>query len=68
MEYAIATFCYGDTYYPQTNRLISSLDELTEKPNLFVVTDEPSKIDKKNWVNVINIKEYNESYLTYKKN
>jgi len=67
-EYAISTFCYGDIYYEQTNRLIESFLEIDDKPNIFVVTDNPDKIRKENWVNINNIKEYNEKYQTYNKN
>jgi len=67
-EYAISTFCYGDIYYEQTNRLIESFLEIDDKPNIFVVTDNPDKIRKENWVNINNIKEYNEKYETYNTN
>jgi hypothetical protein len=67
-EYAISTFCYGDIYYEQTNRLIESFLEIDDKPNIFVVTDNPDKIRKENWVNINNIKEYNEKYQTYNTN
>lgn len=67
-EYAISTFCYGDIYYEQTNRLIESFLEIDDKPNIFVVTDNPDKIRKENWVNINDIKEYNEKYQTYNTN
>jgi|688.fasta_scaffold107227_2 hypothetical protein len=67
-EYAISTFCYGDIYYEQTNRLIESFLEIDDKPNIFVVTDNPDKIRKESWVNINNIKEYNEKYQTYNTN
>lgn len=67
-DYAISTFCYGDRYYEQTNRLIESFLEFEDKPNVFIVTDNPSKIRKENWVSVNDIKEYNEKYQTYHTN
>jgi hypothetical protein len=68
MSYAIATFCYGDRYYQQTNRLIESFDKLeVEKPEIFIVTDNPDILIKKDFVRVANISEYNPKYLDYKK-
>ncbi len=68
MSYSIATFCYGKRYYDQTNRFIDSLNTVSEKPELFVVTDNVNAIRKENFVNVKNIREYNEKYFTYEKN
>lgn len=68
MEYAFATFCFGDRYQKQTNRLIESLESIGNKNEIFVVTDDEDKIKKLPWVNVKNIKEYNKSYLDYAKN
>lgn len=68
MSYAISTFCYGDRYYTQTNRLIESFYEIDDKPNIFVVTDNPNKIKKESWVNINDIREYNEKYKTYNTN
>jgi hypothetical protein len=68
MEYAIATFCYGDRYYQQTNRLIESFDYMEEKPQIFVVTDNVESIIKRDFVNVDDITNYNPKYSTYKKN
>jgi len=67
MEYSIATFCYGERYYSQTNRLIESLEFLSEKPDVFVVTDSPESITKKEYVKVKHIDEYNSKYNTYEK-
>lgn len=68
MEYAFATFCFGDRYQKQTNRLIESLEKNENKKEIFVVTDDESKIKKLSWVKVKNIKEYNPNYLNYAKN
>ena len=68
MNYSIATFCYGERYYQQTNKFIDSLNTLIEKPQLFVVTDDVNAIKKESFVNVKDIREYNEKYFTYQKN
>ncbi len=68
MSYSIATFCYGERYYEQTNRFINSLNTVDEKPELFVVTDNVDAIQKESFVNVKDIREYNEKYYSYKKN
>jgi len=68
MSYSIATFCYGERYYQQTNRFIESLNTVSEKPQLFVVTDDVNTIKKESFVNVKDIREYNEKYFTYQKN
>jgi len=47
MEYSIATFCFGERYHKQTNRLIESFEVLEEKPEIFVVTDSVESIVKK---------------------
>lgn len=65
MQYAIATFCYGERYYNQVNRLIDSFEVLEEKPDIFVVTDSPNSILKKDHVTVKHIAEYNAKYTTY---
>jgi hypothetical protein len=66
-NYAIATFCYGERYYNQTNRFIESLDTFEDKPELFIVTDSPSSILSKEFVKVKHINEYDEKYSTYYK-
>jgi hypothetical protein len=68
MEYAIATFCYGERYYSQTNRLIESFKNLQDKPKIFIVTDSPESITKEDFVFVSHIKEYDEKYVTYNTN
>ena len=68
MEFAIATFCYGERYYTQTNRLIESIDKLQDKPNIYVVTDKPDMITKKSFVFIKDISDYNEKYKIYKTN
>ena len=57
MSYAIATFCYGERYYNQTNRMIESFKNFEEKPKIFIVTDKPDSIIKEDFVFVSNIKE-----------
>ena len=68
MEYAIATFCYGERYYNQTNRMIESFDYMEVKPQIFIVTDNVDALVKRDFVNVKNISEYNSKYVTYDKN
>jgi hypothetical protein len=68
MEYAIATFCYGDRYYSQTNRMIESFKTLQVKPKIFIVTDSPESIIKEDFVFVSHIKEFDEKYVTYNTN
>jgi hypothetical protein len=68
INYAIATFCFGERYYKQTNRLIQSFDYLESKPNIFIITDSENEIDKRDFVFVKNVSAYNAKYLTYQKN
>lgn len=68
MEYAISTFCYGERYYQQTNRLISSFDDIEEKPEIFIVTDNPSVILNRDFVKTKHIEEYSKKYSSYKNN
>jgi len=67
LPYAITTFCYGERYYNQTNRLIQSFVNFNETPEIFVVTDNPDAISKQDFVKVKNIGEYNPKYSTYNK-
>jgi hypothetical protein len=68
MSYAIATFCYGERYYNQTNRMIESFKKMKDKPKIFIVTDKPESITKEDFVFVSDIKEYDESYSNYETN
>jgi hypothetical protein len=68
MDYSICTFCYGERYYNQTNRLIEGFDKLEEKPDIFIVTDEPESLLKRDYVKVNNIENYNKKYSNYQKN
>lgn len=68
MDYAIATFCYGERYYVQTNRLIESFEYLEKKPNIYIVTDKPEKILDKEYVFKKNIIDYDSNYFIYKNN
>ena len=68
MEYVFATFCFGERYQKQTNRLIENLEFIGNTNKLFVITDDVTKIKNLPWVNVKNISEYNPSYLNYSKN
>jgi len=68
MSYAIATFCYGERYYDQTNRMIESFKKIKDIPKIFVVTDKPESITKEDFVFVCHIKEYDEKYSTYSTN
>jgi len=68
MDYAIATFCYGERYYNQANRLIMSLNNLETPPEIFIVTDNPDAITTLPFVRKKNIADYSEKYLSYHKN
>ena len=68
MEYAIATFCYGERYYNQTNRMIESFDYMDVKPQIFIVTDSVESILERDFVNVKNISEFNPKYVSYHEN
>jgi len=68
MSYAIATFCYGDRYCNQVNRLILSFDFISNKPNIYVVTDSPESVVKREHVHVKHISEYNDKYGVYAPN
>lgn len=68
VDFAISTFCFGQRYYDQTNRFISHLDKLEKKPNLFIVTDSPEVILKREYVFVKNISEYDKDYSNYATN
>jgi hypothetical protein len=67
MKYSVATFCYGDRYYDQTNRMIDSFSKLVDPPQIFIVTDNPEAITKKSFVNVKHISDYNPKYSEYNK-
>ena len=67
MKYSIATFCYGERYYSQTNRMIESFSQLPDPPQIFIVTDNPDEIIKKSFVNIKNISDYNPKYSEYNK-
>jgi hypothetical protein len=68
MDFAIATFCYGERYYSQTNRLIESFKKFNIKPKIFIVTDNPESINKEDFVFVSHINEYDEKYSKYNTN
>lgn len=68
MNYAIASFCYGERYRNQTNRMIESFDYMETKPQIFIVTDDENAILKRDFVNVKNIIEYNPKYAIYETN
>ena len=65
MNYAIATFCYGDRYYQQCNRMIESFDCLEIKPHIFIVTDSPESILERDFVSVSHIDNFNTRYSKY---
>lgn len=65
MEFAVATFCFGQRYYEQANRFIESFIGLKEIPNVIVVTDKTDQIKKTNFTKVFNIEEFNPEYLKY---
>jgi len=65
MKYAIATFCYGERYYNQVNRLIDSFSKLENRPPIIVVTDDVTSIKNYDNVYVFNIKDFNPDYTKY---
>lgn len=65
MKYAIATFCYGERYYNQVNRLINSFTNNENKPPIIVVTDNVDSITKDDNVSIFDIREFNPEYSTY---
>jgi len=65
LEYSLATFCYGERYYRQSNRLIESFDFLEIKPDIFIVTDSPESIVKRDFVKTKHINDYNSKYTKY---
>jgi hypothetical protein len=68
MDFCITTFCFGDRYYQQCNRLITDLTKLDNPPLLFVVTDNVDSIFKFDFVKIVDVKTYNQNYLNYEKN
>ena len=68
MEFCFATFCFGERYYNQVNRFIEDIEKSDFKPTLVVVTDNPNKILKYDFVKVFNILEFNSDYSDYAKN
>ena len=62
---AIATFCYGERYYNQVNRMISEINSCEFKPTIVVVTDDITKILDKPFVNVYDISDFNPEYKNY---
>lgn len=65
VDYCIATFCYGEKYYSQVNRMISEIDKCDFKPTVVVVTDDVKKILDKHFVKVYDISEFNPDYKNY---
>jgi hypothetical protein len=68
LDYAISTFCFGDRYYQQTNRMIESFESIPDVPEIFIITDSTESIKKTSFVKVKNISDYNKKYVEYKKN
>lgn len=68
IKYCIATFCFGEIYYKQCNRLIGSFKDMKDPPTIVVLTDNESKIDNEWYVKIINVNKYNESYSKYDNN
>lgn len=64
-NFAISTFCFGEIYYNQVNRMITELDKQSFKPELIVLTDKPEKIINKNFVRIFNIDELSPEYSNY---
>lgn len=66
-DFCFATFCFGERYYSQVNRFIEDIKKSNFKPKLVVLTDNPDKISKTEFVNVVEISKFNKKYLTYGK-
>lgn len=64
-KFAIATFCYGERYQSQVNKMISEIDNCDFKPTLVVVTDNVGNILDKPFVKVYDISDFNPEYKTY---
>jgi hypothetical protein len=64
-NFAIATFCYGDRYHKQVNRMISEIDLCDFKPTVVVVTDDTSKILDKSFVKKYDITDFNPDYKIF---
>lgn len=62
---AISTFCYGERYYNQVNRMISEINSCDFKPTIVVVTDDITKILDKPFVKVYDISDFNPEYKNY---
>jgi hypothetical protein len=66
-SFAISTFCFGERYYQQTNRMIKSFLSLENKPEIFIVTDSPESILIQDFVRIKHVNEYNQKYSSYNK-
>jgi hypothetical protein len=64
-KFAIATFCYGERYQKQVNRMISEIDNCDFKPTVIVVTDDVDFILDKPFVKKYDISEFNPEYRKY---
>lgn len=67
-KFAIATFCYGERYQKQVNRMISEIDTCDFKPTLVVVTDNIDNILDKPFVKKYDISQFNPEYKLYSDN
>jgi len=67
-KFAIATFCYGERYQKQVNRMISEIDTCDFKPTLVVVTDNIDNILDKPFVKKYDILQFNPEYKLYSDN
>jgi hypothetical protein len=68
IKYCIATFCFGEIYYKQCNRLIGSFKDMKDAPIIVVLTDNESKINNEWYVKIVNVNKYNKSYSKYDNN
>jgi hypothetical protein len=62
-EFALASFCYGERYIKQVNRLIESFKDTINVPEIFIVTDNPEGVIKEEFVRVKHIKEFKSDYI-----
>lgn len=64
-QFAICTFCFGERYHKQVNRMISEIDSCEFKPPLVVVTDDVTKIMEKDFVHKFDISKFNPEYKKF---
>ena len=64
-QFAICTFCFGDRYHKQVNRMISEIELCQFHPPVVVVTDNVDNILDKPFVKKFDITSFNSEYKTF---